>query len=119
MMRLTAILSLVLSSVFGAGIFAQKNEPPVRTVHGEVVDKDNNPISTAVVQLRNLKTQMIQSYISDDKGEYRFSGLDPNLDYEIHAETRDMTSTEHRISSFDTRKDIDLLLKVDKQKPAK
>lgn len=72
-----------------------------------------------MVQLRNLKTQVIRSYISDDQGDYRFAGLDPNLDYEIHAETQDMTSVVHKISSFDTRKEIDLTIRVDKKKSEK
>lgn len=109
---------LLPMGMLGAAARAQK-EAPVRTVHGQVVDKDGNPLQNAVVQLRNLKTQVIRSYISDEQGEYRFAGLDPNLDYEIHAETTDMTSAVHKISSFDTRKEIDLTIHVDKKKSEK
>jgi protocatechuate 3,4-dioxygenase beta subunit len=123
MKRTLGIFACVIALLLPVGMLASaaraQKEAPVRTVHGEVVDKDGNPLQNAVVQLRNLKTQVIRSYISDDQGEYRFAGLDPNLDYEIHAETQDMTSVVHKISSFDTRKEIDLTIRVDKKKSEK
>jgi protocatechuate 3,4-dioxygenase beta subunit len=118
MRRLLPLLALLIAIALPIALHAQK-ESPVRTVHGQVVDKDGNVLQNAVVQLRNLKTQSIRSYISDENGEYRFSGLDPNIDYEIHAESTDMTSTPHKITSFDTRKEIDLTIRVDKKKTGK
>ncbi|HKN61995.1 MAG TPA: carboxypeptidase-like regulatory domain-containing protein, partial [Candidatus Acidoferrales bacterium] len=64
----------------------QKGQPELRTVHGTVEDKDENPVPSGVVYLKNVKTQGVKTYIADDSGSYRFSGLDPNVDYEIHAE---------------------------------
>lgn len=118
--RLTAGLSLVvmlaLVMALAPVVVRAQKDSPVRTIHGQVVDKDGNIVKNAVVQLRNLKTQVIRSYISDDQGEYRFAGLDPNIDYEIHAEAGDMTSAVHKISSFDTRRDIDFAIHLDKKK---
>lgn len=94
----------------------KKREAQLRTVHGTVVDKDENELPGGVVQLKNTKTQIVKTYIAQEKGEYRFSGLDPNVDYEIHAEKESMTSTKRTISSFDSRKDIVVNLKVDKKK---
>ena len=94
----------------------QKRESRLRTVHGTVVDKDENELPGGVVHLKNTKTQVIKTYIAQEKGEYRFSGLDPNVDYEIHAETENLTSTKRTISSFDSRKEIVVNLKVDKKK---
>jgi len=64
-----------------------------------------------------VKSQAVKTYIANDAGEYRFSGLDPNIDYEVHAEMKDMMSSVRTISSFDSRRDIDLPLKLTKQKP--
>lgn len=89
-----------------------QKEPELRTVHGSVVDKDENPVPTSVVYLKNVKTQGVKTYIADDSGLYRFSGLDPNVDYEIHAEHNDMTSSLRTISSYDSRRDINLVLKL-------
>jgi hypothetical protein len=58
----------------------------------------------------------VRSYIADDEGNYRFSGLDPNVDYEIHAEKDGAKSTTRTISSFDNKKEIVIPLKIEKKK---
>lgn len=88
----------------------------LRTVRGAVLDKSENPVSSAVVYLKNIRTLAVRTYISDRSGEYRFSGLDPNVDYEVHAESESMTSNTRTVSSFDSRKDIVISLKLDKEK---
>lgn len=108
---LGALLVLILL-VFPA--WAQQSE--LRTVHGAVLDKAENPVSSAVVYLKNVRTLAVKTYISDRSGEYRFSGLDPNVDYEVHAESDSMTSNTRTVSSFDGRKDIVISLKLDREK---
>ena len=93
---------------------AQQSE--LRTVRGAVLDKAENPVSSAVVYLKNVRTLAVKTYISDRSGEYRFSGLDPNVDYEVHAESDSMTSNTRTVSSLDGRKDIVISLKLDKEK---
>lgn len=90
--------------------------PELRTVHGTVIDKDENPVASSIVYLKNVKTQGVKTYIANDAGEYRFSGLDPNVDYEIHAEHNDLTSPIRTISSYDSRRDINLPLKLSRKK---
>ena len=71
------------------------------------MDKDVKVRSLpSVVYLRNARTLTVRTYISSDKGEYHFSGLDPNADYEIHAEHGDLTSANHTVSSLDSRKEL-------------
>ena len=55
-----------------------KKEAQLRTVHGVTMDKSESPVPSAVVFLKNTRSNAIRSYISDDQGNYRFSGLDPN-----------------------------------------
>jgi Carboxypeptidase regulatory-like domain len=88
----------------------------LRTVRGAVLDKAENPVASAVVYLKNVRTLAVKTYISDRSGEYRFSGLDPNVDYEVHAESENMTSNTRTVSSLDSRKDIVISLKLDKEK---
>ena len=95
----------------------RKGEAALRTIHGTVVDKSENPAPTSVVYLLNVKTQAVKTYIADDAGAYRFSGLDPNVDYEVHAEHNDMTSSNRTVSSFDSRHDIEVTLKLSRKKP--
>jgi hypothetical protein len=101
-----------------AGASQDKKEAELRTVHGVVVDKNENGISSGIVYLENMKTENVRTYITDDSGNYRFSGLDPNEDYQIHAEKGDVISSTRTISSFDSRRDIEIVLKlVHKKKP--
>lgn len=110
---------LLLVSVTALSLYAQGGKSELRTVHGTVVDKQESPVDSAVVYLKNGRTQDIKTYISDNAGHFRFSGLDTNIDYEVHAERDGMSSSARSISSFDTRKDIDATLKLDRKKSDK
>jgi len=94
----------------------KKHEAQLRTVRGVVADKSENPLNGSVVFLKNMRTNSVRSSYTDDSGSYRFSGLDPNADYELHAEKDNEKSTTRTVSSFDSRKDIVLNLKIDKKK---
>lgn len=94
----------------------KKREAQLRTVHGVVLDKAENFVSESVVFLKNTRTNMVRSSYTDNTGNYRFSGLDPNVDYEVHAEKEGAISATRTISSFDNRKDIVLNLKIEKKK---
>lgn len=93
-----------------------KRAAQLRTVRGDVIDKTDSPVSASVVFLKNVRTNIVRTYYSDEAGSYRFSGLDPNADYEIHAEKEGAKSQTRTVSSFDSRKDIVLNLKIDKKK---
>jgi hypothetical protein len=93
-----------------------KHESQLRSVHGIVTDKAETPMPGAVVFLKNTRTNAVRSYIADDTGNYRFSGLDPNTDYELHAEKDGAKSPTRTISSFESRKEIVVNLKVDTKK---
>jgi hypothetical protein len=94
-----------------------KHEAQLRTVRGVVADKaTDSPVPSAVVFLRNTRTNAVRSYIANDEGDYRFSGLDPNIDYEIHAEKDGAKSSMRTVSSFDNKKEIVITLKLEKKK---
>jgi len=115
--RRISILALVLSLFAAAGVAQdKKHEAQLRTVRGLVTDKTDSPLSSSVVFLKNLRTNSVRSSYTDDTGSYRFSGLDPNADYELHAEKESAKSTTRTVSSFDSRKDIVLNLKIEKKK---
>jgi hypothetical protein len=103
---------LFLSIASGGSAQSAKHEAQLKTVRGVVVDKADNPISASVVFLKNVRTNQVKSYIADNQGNYRFSGLDPNSDYELHAEKDGAKSPTRSVSSFDTRMDIVLNLKL-------
>jgi hypothetical protein len=113
-----ALLLVATLSVAGApqDKEKEKHEASLKSVRGLVTDKAESPIPASVVFLKNNRSNAIRSYISDDAGNYRFSGLDPNIDYEIHAEKDGAKSQTRTISSFDSKKEIILNLKIDKKK---
>lgn len=110
-------LALILGLFAAVGIAQdKKREAQLRTVRGVVSDKSDSPLSGSVVFLKNVRTNSVRSSYTDDTGGYRFSGLDPNADYELHAEKEGARSPTRTVSSFDSRKDIVLNLKIDKKK---
>ena len=116
-LRLVAATVVLLFFLTGAA-FAQtsKHDSQLKTVRGVVTDKSDNPIPAGVVFLKNVRSNQVRSYIADDQGSYRFSGLDPNADYELHAEKDGAKSQTRNVSSFDSRLDIVLNLKLEKKK---
>jgi len=117
--RLRSLLVALAFSVCVCSALAQdaKHETQLRTVRGVVVDKSTEaPVPSAVVFLRNTRTNAVRSYIADEEGNYRFSGLDPNVDYEIHAEKDGAKSATRTVSSFDNKKEIVVNLKLEKKK---
>ena len=88
----------------------------LKTVRGLVLDKSDNGVASAVVFLKNVRSNQVRSYIADTHGNYRFSGLDPNADYELHAEKDGVKSPIRSVSSFDARMEIVLNLKIDTKK---
>ncbi|MGC2422226.1 MAG: carboxypeptidase-like regulatory domain-containing protein [Candidatus Acidiferrales bacterium] len=112
------LVSLALLTALPARAQDKKDNADLRTVHGIVVDKDENPVASSLVYLLNVKTKTVDTRISDDAGNFSFSRLDPNVDYEIHAEHDDLMSAVRTISSYDTRTDVEIILKLSHQKPA-
>jgi len=115
-LRAWAVVFALLVAVCAARGQDPKRESQLRTVHGVVSDKAESPVASSVVFLKNVRTNAVRSYIADNEGNYRFSGLDPNVDYEVHAEKDGAKSQVRTVSSFDGRKDIVLNLKLEKRK---
>ena len=113
------LVALGIVLAFPASAQDKKNDAQLRTIRGTVLDKDETPRPSGVVYLLNTKTQAVKTYIADENGNYRFSGLDPNVDYEVHAEHQDMTSSTRTVSSFDSRRDVELVLKLTRKKTEK
>ena len=123
-MKLRGTLGLVTLVALAATLLLAQEKPKgkeseLRTVRGTVVDKDESPADTAVVYLKNVHSQDIITHLSDKDGTFRFSGLDLNVDYEIHAEREGLSSSTRSISNFDTRKEFVLTLKLDRKKSGK
>jgi hypothetical protein len=111
----TSILGLAIApAVFVTPASAQQRGPVQRVVQGKVTDNANEAMKGAVVYLKDGHTLSVKSFIADDQGSYRFGQLAQNTDYEIWAEHDGKKSSVKTISSFDTKNQFYINLKIDK-----
>jgi hypothetical protein len=85
-----------------------------RVVQGKVVDKSDAGVKGATVFLKDGHTLAVKSYIASDDGSFRFGQLAQNTDYQLWAEHNGKKSAVKSISSFDTRNQINIDLKIEK-----
>lgn len=110
-----AIAVLLLSASSPLAGKKKNPEDSLRTVQGTVTDAADSTVDGAVVQLKNTKTLQIRSFVTQQKGAYYFHGLSPNVDYELRAEYQGATSPTKTVSSFDSRKEAVINLKLAKK----
>ena len=107
---------LLLAGATAAFAAAKKGEDQnVRSVQGTVFDASDAAVNGAVVQLKNTKTLQIRSFITKENGAYYFHGLSPDVDYEIKADNQGASSPTRTLSSFDSRKEAVMNLKLSKK----
>jgi hypothetical protein len=100
----------------GLGLFAQQRGPVQRILQGRVMDKSATLLPGAVVYLKDGHSLSVKSFISNDQGTYRFGQLAQNTDYEVWAEINGRKSPVKTISSFDSKNQITIDLKIDTEK---
>jgi len=115
------LVVLTTASAFAQETKAEKRQAASeRVVTGTVRDADGTPINGAVVQLKDVRSTQVRSFITQTNGSYHFSGLKLDNDYELEAKFNGMTSGWRTLSVFDSRKEPVINLKLDKpDKPDK
>jgi hypothetical protein len=110
------LAALLLCAAVGLAQGNKKKAEQTRSVKGAVTAADETPVNGAVVYLKNTKSLAVRSFITQKEGAYYFHELSPDVDYELRAEYSGASSSTHTLSSFDSRKDavIDLKLKPKK-----
>jgi hypothetical protein len=101
-------------AVYGTWVFAEQRGPAQRVVQGKVTDSANAPIKGAVVYLKDTRSLSVKSFFSDEEGNYRFGQLSQTTDYEVWAENNGKKSAVKTISSFDSKTQFVINLKIDK-----
>jgi hypothetical protein len=109
---ITQIVVLLLLALVSVPVLQASDGASTRTLQGQVMKGGEVPLVGAVVYLKNTKTMAVRSYISDNSGNYRFTSLSPNVDYEVHAEYRGDKSDVKTLSAFDSRANATINLKV-------
>ncbi len=110
------VMTAVLLLAIATAAFGKKNESPTRSLQGVVESPESHPVPGAVVQLKDMKTLQIRSFITQPQGNYYFHGLSPDRDYEVKAESHGMASDTKTFSSFDSRKQGVINLKLSPRK---
>ena len=108
---------LLLSACMSAQLFGGKKPEDAsgpRDLAGTVLDRSDHPVPNAIVYLKNMRSLSVTTFISQDDGGFRFNNLSPSVDYEVRAESHGHKSPVKTLSSFDTRKQAHINLKLDK-----
>ncbi len=111
--RLAGLLAVFILA-FGTALAQNKKHEDTNTriLQGVVQDNGDNPVSGAVVQLKDTKTLQIRSFITQTDGAYHFAGLSTNVDYEVKADHDGASSGTKTLSVFDSRKQATINLKL-------
>ncbi len=92
-----------------------KSKENQRTIDGIVQDAARNPVPKAIVQLKDLKTLQIRSFVTQADGTFHFAALKMDTDYELKATSEDLNSPTKRVSSFESRKNVTVNLQLEKK----
>jgi Carboxypeptidase regulatory-like domain len=109
---LTALLALTLMATLPA-LAKDKDVAPGRLLTGKVLDKQDNALPNAVVYVTDTRTRAVKTYIVGSDGTYRFPALAANVDYEVYAQMNGKSSDTKRVSQFDDRKVVNIVLRID------
>ncbi len=138
-MRFT-VAAVVLGTLLCAALGAQQaQEPPkynpplfkgdkknskeenskARSVQGFVRTPQDDVVDGAIVQLKDMKTLQVRSFITKEDGQYHFSGLNPNVDYQLKADRPGASSSVKTITVYEGRKELTINLKLEPKSDAK
>jgi protocatechuate 3,4-dioxygenase beta subunit len=108
-------VALAMFVTLAATLPVAAQELELRTVQGRVTDQENRAVPSAVVYLRDERTNSVRTYITNSSGHYRFSWLGEYDDYELEAHTQNFHSHRRTISQWETRREFVIDLKLDKK----
>ncbi len=84
---------------------AKDKEPPTKSIRGHVTDSQQKSIVGAKIFIKNLKQKTTTVLVTDQNGLCSIYGLDPKIDYEVHAEYGGFVSETKTVSSYLIRYD--------------
>ncbi len=110
LLALAVFAAVSMINTTATPVWAQQQQ--TRSLQGQVMNDADAPIPTAIVYLKNTKTLAVKTFIAEKDGIYRFNALSPNVDYEVYAEKDGKKSDTKTLSSFDSRKQATINLKI-------
>jgi hypothetical protein len=112
-LKIVSVCMMALAILVAPCLAKDKNTTPGRLLVGKVLDRQDNPVPNAVVYVTDTRTRAVKTYIVGSDGAYHFPALASNVDYEVYAQYNGKTSDTKRVSQFDDRKQVSLVLKID------
>jgi len=114
LMVMALAMSVAAQQLPGPRLFQVKERAPqTRTLTGMVSNQHGSPLSDSVVYLTNTRNMAVKTYIVGKDGMYRFPSLSPNIDYQVYAQFQNHKSDTKTLSSFDSRPNAVINLRVD------
>ena len=117
-LTLAALALLAAGMIAGGGrsawltVAAQAQNLGMRTVSGAVLDAAASPVVGATVFLKDQKTKEIRSFTSVEKGHFYFASVNKADDYDLWAEKDGKKSETRTVSSWDSRAQFIVDLKM-------
>ena len=118
-------VTLALASIVCVALPGQLLPPPApapdtttpspgssRAIEGTVLSEEGSPVPGAIVQIKDLKTLQVRSYIAQKDGKYQFWGLSNDVNYEVRALAGGLASKSKTVSIFNSRSKVKLDLKL-------
>jgi len=84
-----------------------------RVIEGVVKDKSDNPVSGAIVQLKDLRTSKVVDFATHDDGKFAFRDLRLDVNYELVAKHDNLVSLPKKVTIYDTRHNVILTFKLE------
>jgi len=112
---MSAKLVLRTLAILGAVAFMTDlcvGQTALRSVTGRVTDDSGSIVEGAVVQLSNVLTYEVRSYITQSDGLYRFHGLHPLIDFKVRAQYEGRRSRSRTVSRFDANSIVRIDLQI-------
>jgi hypothetical protein len=109
------VILAVVAGITASGQKKDKEDSTTRALQGQVTDSEDKPVTGAVVQLKDLRTLQVRSFITQDGGNYHFSGLKADTDYQVRADYNGASSAARTLSVFDSRRTPIVNLKLEKK----
>jgi hypothetical protein len=115
MSKTRVVLAGLLAGTMMLGLpsIAKEKDTSPRLLTGKVIDSGDSPLPNAVVYVTDTRTRAVKTYIVGTDGAYRFPALAANVDYQIYAQSNGKTSDTKKMSQFDDRKVVNIVLKID------
>lgn len=110
------VILLLAGALAGQAQFGKKKgeDSTIRNVEGTLSDATGAPVTSGIVQLKDMKSLQVRSFITQEGGKFHFSGLSTNIDYEIKGEHNGVETDTKTLSVFDGRKEAIINLKLKK-----